>query len=208
MAGRSWSTAPTTAASPHLTPMSFDGPAAGHDLLQDRGRSDRHDVARHVQQLRLGPHALGHLPDLRRELQRLFRLHRREPCGPDEVHRRRLQALRHRRKWLGLRLPQVGRRWDDTRTPTSRTARATSSRSIPANPESTPVKHTALGRFKHENAAYAIARRPRFVVYMGDDERGEYMYKWVSRDLCGRWRHLDACWSEGTLLRQPCSTTT
>ncbi len=52
----------------------------------------------------------------------------------------------------------------------------------PANPDSTPVKHTALGRFKHENAAYALAPDGRVVVYMGDDERGEFMYKWLSRD--------------------------
>lgn len=52
----------------------------------------------------------------------------------------------------------------------------------PSNPDSTPVKHTALGRFKHENAEATLAPDGRVVVYMGDDERGEFMYKWVSRD--------------------------
>ena len=53
----------------------------------------------------------------------------------------------------------------------------------PANPGSTPIKHTALGRFKHENAAYGIAADGRVAVYMGDDERGEFMYRWLSRDV-------------------------
>ena len=53
----------------------------------------------------------------------------------------------------------------------------------PANPDSTPVKHTALGRFKHENAAYGIASDGRVAVYMGDDERGEFMYRWLSNDV-------------------------
>lgn len=53
----------------------------------------------------------------------------------------------------------------------------------PANPDATPIKHTALGRFKHENAAYGIAADGRVVVYMGDDERGEFMYRWVSNDV-------------------------
>src|SRR3546814_2656578 len=50
----------------------------------------------------------------------------------------------------------------------------------PFNPDSTPKKRTALGRFKHENAAYTLTSDQRVVVYMGDDQRNDYIYKFIS----------------------------
>ncbi|MEM7091465.1 MAG: PhoX family phosphatase [Actinomycetota bacterium] len=49
----------------------------------------------------------------------------------------------------------------------------------PFDPTSPPVKHTAMGRFKHEGAAFATAANGAAVVYMGDDQRFDDLYKFV-----------------------------
>jgi uncharacterized protein len=49
----------------------------------------------------------------------------------------------------------------------------------PTDPSSVPVKRTAMGRFKAESATLATDPNRRFGFYMGDDERNEYIYKFV-----------------------------
>ncbi len=45
-----------------------------------------------------------------------------------------------------------------------------------------PLKHTALGRFKHENCALTRGARGQIVIYMGDDEVDQHLYKYVSAE--------------------------
>ena len=50
----------------------------------------------------------------------------------------------------------------------------------PMDASFTPKKRTALGRFKHEGAESVVAPNGRVVLYSGDDERFDYVYKFVT----------------------------
>ncbi|NKX50959.1 DUF839 domain-containing protein, partial [Arthrobacter deserti] len=72
----------------------------------------------------------------------------------------------------------------------------------PFDPTSTPRKHTALGRFKHEGANVTIAASGHAVSYSGDDERFDYLYKFVSKGkyIEGDKKHNMTLLTEGDLF--------
>ncbi len=156
------------------TPIEIGGPAGRPRAPQDERRPRRHDGARHHQQLRHGLHAVGHVPRLRGELQRVFqwpadRVRHAPGCATASVPR----CNRH--QWF-----TTDTRFDVAAEPNESNRFGWVCEINPLDPNSTPVKRTALGRVKHEGAWVQEARDGRVVVYMGDDQAFEYIYRYVS----------------------------
>lgn len=118
-------------------------------------------------------------------------------------------------KRYGLTSKPTARQWelDDPRFDTRNPGYANESNRFgwivevdPQDPTSTPKKHSAMGRFKHEGANVIVAASGHVVAYMGDDERFDYLYKFVSRDkyrpgtTAADRRHNMALLSEGDLF--------
>ncbi|WP_199428948.1 PhoX family protein [Qaidamihabitans albus] len=98
-----------------------------------------------------------------------------DPVEAERLRRYGLSGAASRRKW-----ERFDPRWDVAQEPNEPNRFGWVVEIDPNDPHSTPVKHTALGRFKHEGANVKITRDGRVAVYSGDDERFDYIYKFVS----------------------------
>ncbi|WP_433162693.1 PhoX family protein [Kribbella sp. CA-247076] len=74
----------------------------------------------------------------------------------------------------------VDPRWDLSKTPTEVFRAGWIVEVDPYDPKAAPKKRTMLARLKHEGATTTITADGRIAVYLGDDEKGEYIYKFVS----------------------------
>ena len=71
----------------------------------------------------------------------------------------------------------------------------------PFDADFTPVKHTALGRFRHENVTLRVTPGAPAVAYMGDDRTDGHVYRFVSsaRYEPGRQRNRGSLLADGRL---------
>ncbi len=156
------------------TPMRIAGPAAGHPWMRTEA-----DPAGLVALGTLNNCANGHTPwgtylTCEENLQAYFA---HPGAIPTPLRRYGISD-----RGFGYRWHEFDERFDPQRHPNEPNRFGWVVEIDPFDPTATPVKRTALGRFSHEGAAHAIAKDGRLVVYMGDDQRNEYIYKFVSRD--------------------------
>jgi uncharacterized protein len=176
------------------TPCSVSGPAAGHALLRTAADPAGRRVLGTINNCASGKTPWGTY--LTCEENFIFYFN-----GPKE-------PSAHERRW-GLRPgnPAGGRwhehdeRFDATRHPNEINRFGWVVEIDPFNPSHTPVKRSALGRAAHEGATVATTKDGRAVVYMGEDARFEYIYKFVSRDKIkpGGYRENAELLDHGTL---------
>jgi uncharacterized protein len=156
------------------TPMQFAGPAAGHELLKTAA-----DPAGTKPLGTLNNCAAGQTPwGTYLTCEENFNGYFNASDKPSNDEKR--YGLRA--KGFGYRWHEHDARFDMAQTPNEPNRFGWVVEIDPMDPSSTPIKRTALGRIKHEGATSAVSKDGRAVVYMGDDERFEYIYKFVSRD--------------------------
>ncbi|MBV0913351.1 PhoX family protein [Anianabacter salinae] len=184
----------------HNTPMLIDGPAAGHALLQTEADPTGTQSLGTFNNCGSGRTPWGTYLTCEENFNGYFGA--TAEVAADEI------VMEHYQRYGVSTKVDPGRynyhgfdaRFDVSKTPNEPHRAGYIVEIDPSNPESTPVKRTALGRFKHENAASAVAPDGRVIVYLGDDERGEFMYKWVSRDIYVPGGDTSTLLSEGQLF--------
>ncbi|QSR30716.1 phosphatase [Nocardioides sp. S5] len=157
------------------TTFVVDGPAAGSDLLKTKADPTGRTVLGTLNNCAGGTTPWGTILSGEENFNQYFRA-----TGADPKEKRYgLSATQDSRNWRSLD-PRWDTTTDDYRNEPNRFGWIVEL--DPSDPTSTPVKHTAMGRFKHEGATVVVSRDGHVVAYMGDDERFDYVYRFVSRE--------------------------
>lgn len=156
------------------TPMKIAGPAAGHDLLKTDADPAGTLVLGTMNNCGAGKTPWGTYLTCEENFNGYFGSTDEAAALPEDFNRYGINAKSR------YSYEVFDARYDLSKTPNEPYRFGYIVEIDPAKPDAMPVKHTGLGRFKHENAACVLAPDGRVVVYMGDDERGEFLYKFVS----------------------------
>ena len=154
------------------TPIRLGGPAAGHDLMKTAANPSGRECLGSFANCANGWTPWGTYLTCEENFQSFFK--GRGTPTPDEA-RYGISARGDYAHW-GEQDP----RFDVSTNPNEPNRFGWVVEIDPYDPESVPVKRTAMGRKKQEGAAPAICRDGRVAFYMGDDQAFEYLYKFVT----------------------------
>ena len=156
------------------TPMRFTGAAAGCDLLKTKEDQTGFFPKGTAQNCSNGKTPWGTYLTCEENWSDLF-TRRSGPLTPLEK-RYGIQSQEKLYRWS-----RVDPRFECSKSPNEAHRFGWIVEIDPYDPKSIPRKHTALGRIKHESATFALGKSNKAVVYTGDDEKFEYIYKFVSK---------------------------
>jgi secreted PhoX family phosphatase len=176
------------------TEMSITGPAAGHDLMKTAADPSGTTCKGTWNNCGNGVTPWGTYLACEENFNGYF-------SAEDENHEVNADLKRYgvsSKDW-GYGWAKIDDRFDVSKNPNEPNRAGFVVEIDPTDPTSTPRKLTALGRFKHENAEVIVNNDGRVVVYMGDDERGEFLYRFVSEGVYAAGVDTNALLEQGTL---------
>ena len=156
------------------TPMALAGPAAGHALVKTAADPSGRRVLGTLNNCASGITPWGTYLTCEENFMGYF-------SGGDRLSEHEARWGMRKNGW-GYRWHEHDERFDAVKNPNEPNRFGWVVEIDPMNPSSTPIKRTAMGRAAHEGATTALTKDGRAVVYMGEDARFEYIYKFVSRD--------------------------
>jgi uncharacterized protein len=160
------------------TPMTLTGPAAGTEFVKTAADPDGRTVLGTFANCAGGVTPWGTVLSGEENFNGYFGAPEGTPISPvrtDQLKRYGVKVKASERKW-----ETFDPRFDVAKTPNEVNRFGYVVEVNPWDPASQPVKHTAMGRLKHEGATIYVTADGTVVSYTGDDERFDYMYKFVS----------------------------
>ena len=161
----------------HNTPMRLAGPVAGHELVRTAADPEGMVALGTLNNCGAGRTPWGTYLTCEENFNGLFGSSDPDHAFSDEMKRYGVKA----ESKDGYEL--FDERFDVVKNPNEPNRFGWIVEIDPSDASSMPIKHTAMGRFKHENVELVLASDGRVVAYMGDDERGEFLYKYVSNGV-------------------------
>lgn len=162
-----------------ITPMAISGPVAGHPRLITKADPDARQVMGTIANCGGGVTPWGTILIAEENFRKFFNGDAQKLMGThprEAVMHRRFDIAEAEHYWH-----LFDDRFDIEKEPHEPNRFGWVVEIDPYQPDSTPVKRTALGRFQHEAATVVAKDRQPVVVYSGDDSPNEYLYRFVSK---------------------------